>query len=710
MRPVNRWGCYDVKYLNAVMKIPQLAEIRVSLYDVRNKLHVEQFGWDEMKYPGTIGVAGSYFQLILSWKGFDFTLEFCGEGNTFVYKVIPSAAHPDYRFYIASLLRWGVSGTVASGTDWIRLETSGQTDIVTILGDRAETNILNTDHVGCLMRTSCPVYIRGNHQMNIQEMETWLIRSRDRSSAELVRSGGYLEDSCQAIIKGILWNTFYDPNLKDLCTVISRKWCNGFAARVFGSYILADWDTFLAGLLSGIQDKELAYQQVYSILGQATEQGFVPNLGSQRGKTEDRSQPPVGAYCVYRLYCQFAEKRLLQDTWPALIRWHRWWWRERDGNGDGLLEWGSNPFEEGVALGFDAHNLISAKLESGLDNSPMYDQARFNQERNTMQLNDVGLNSLIALDAWALSRIAGEIGLPEQAEELGATYQRLKRTINEQLWNEERGIYLNRDWDGAFSLQMSPTCFYPMIAGIASEKQVSRMIDEHLLNPREFWGHFVIPSTPRNEGAFADQVYWRGRIWGPMNFLVGEGLKRYGRHETAYALARKSLGLFRQEWKDKAHIHENYHADSGAGCDVPSSDPFYHWGGLLAYLAVSEVIEVQPWAGLRFGNLQNEPCSVEHFPIHNDRYSVYIDNGLTIRRNGQLLLEATRPVLITGYGIEEGVLRFDLKAAEATSLIVYETHQVRTVRIRLPEGLREFETEGTPLVIHVSGPGTGEQP
>jgi len=46
------------------------------------------------------------------------------------------------------------------------------------------------------------------------------------------------------------------------------------------------------------------------------------------------------------------------------------------------------------------------------------------------------------------------------------------------------------------------------------------MIRDHLSNPKEFWGTWVIPSIARDAPAFADQNYWRGRIWEPMNYLV----------------------------------------------------------------------------------------------------------------------------------------------------------------------------------------------
>jgi len=109
-----------------------------------------------------------------------------------------------------------------------------------------------------------------------------------------------------------------------------------------------------------------------------------------------------------------------------------------------------------------------------------------------------------------------------------------------------------------------------------------------LRNPEEFWGEWVIPSIARNDPAFKDQNYWRGRIWGPMNYLVYLGLSNYGDAEVRREFAQKSYQLFLKEWKEKGHVHENYNAMTGTGDDVSSSDRFYHWGALLGYVEYLE--------------------------------------------------------------------------------------------------------------------------
>ena len=205
-----------------------------------------------------------------------------------------------------------------------------------------------------------------------------------------------------------------------------------------------------------------------------------------------------------------------------------------------------------------------------------------------MRLADVGLMSLYVADCDALAEIAGQVGRPADARELhgrSASYRARLAT----LWSPEHGIFLNKNLDtGELNPRISPTNFYPLIARAATEEQARRMVAEHLTNPEEFWGPWVMPASPCNDPAFKDQDYWRGRIWGPMNFLVYLGLRNYDLPGVRAEFAEKSEALLLKDWKAHGHVHENYNALTGEGDDVTSSDPFYHWGGLLGAIRILE--------------------------------------------------------------------------------------------------------------------------
>jgi len=120
------------------------------------------------------------------------------------------------------------------------------------------------------------------------------------------------------------------------------------------------------------------------------------------------------------------------------------------------------------------------------------------------------------------------------------------------------------------------------------------MMKEHFYNPEEFWGDFIMPSIARNDPAFKDNHYWRGRIWAPMNFLVYLGIRNYELPLAQKDMVEKSRNLLLKSWIGENHVYENYNSVTGQGNDDSWSDAFYHWGALLGYIGIIEQGYVQP--------------------------------------------------------------------------------------------------------------------
>jgi neutral trehalase len=218
----------------------------------------------------------------------------------------------------------------------------------------------------------------------------------------------------------------------------------------------------------------------------------------------------------------------------------------------------------------------------------MYDGTFYNPQTHLVEYADVGLMSMYIADCGALAKIADALGKATEAKELRDRAARYGAKLA-TLWDDKAGIFLNKDLHtGKSNTRLSPTNFYPMLAKVATPEQAKTMVEKHLMNPDEFWGEWVIPSIASNDAAFKDQNYWRGRIWGPMNYLVYLGLQNYEDPATRSAFAQRSYELFLKEWKENGHVHENYNAITGSGDDVSSSDRFYHWGALLGYVEYLE--------------------------------------------------------------------------------------------------------------------------
>ena len=237
-----------------------------------------------------------------------------------------------------------------------------------------------------------------------------------------------------------------------------------------------------------------------------------------------------------------------------------------------------------------------------------------------------------------LRKLPAILGQNDDAKRFAGEYERQKQLVRDKLWNEQDGMYENRFWSGEFSKRLSPTNFYPLFAGIATPQQAKRMVDEHLLNPEEFWGTYTTPTIARNDPAFSDQFYWRGDIWGPTNYMVYEGVSRYGFDKVALEYAQKSYNLFMDSWKGAQQDNEQYHAWGGNG----GGNTHYTWGALLPLVALEQYVDENPWDGLRFGALN--PASDGEFrgvTWEGHTYAIAIGPEKTsLRRDGTVRFEA----------------------------------------------------------------------
>ena len=212
-----------------------------------------------------------------------------------------------------------------------------------------------------------PIGVSTGKRRTVAEIETMIERQRGVYEQSIAAAGD-ASPIADAIETTLGWDSIYEPNKQRVISPVSRVWSVGW-----GGYVLFDWDTFFAATMAAIGDRDLAYADAIEILREETQQGFVPNYARPGGwKSFDRSEPPVGAITVLGLYRRFNDRWLLEDVFTPLLRWNRWWAEHRDIHG--YLAWGSDGQNQPRNLDDDtAGTRAGAILESGLDNSPMYD-------------------------------------------------------------------------------------------------------------------------------------------------------------------------------------------------------------------------------------------------------------------------------------------------------------------------------------------------
>ncbi|BDA84396.1 hypothetical protein Sa4125_19380 [Aureimonas sp. SA4125] len=462
------------------------------------------------------------------------------------------------------------------------------------------------------------------------------------------------------------WNTLYDRRNHRRTTAVSRIWNLGDFAVWFN-------DQTYAALMTGVFDPALGRENLAVAMASATPQGNIACLLTSRDSWVDRSQPPNGAFIAWTMYLRSRDRSLLDLAYATFVRNQRWWREHRDPDGHGLVSCGTD--EVGAGLYKGTH--FGARNETGMDNSPTHDEAFYDPITRTLSTLDVGLNAALALDAEMLALMAGELGHAEDAAEFAVLAADTRSKIQSELWDETRGLFANRQRSGGFVQSVGPTSFYPLLCGAATPEQAASLL-AHLADPRTFGGEFVIANVSRDDPSFADNVYWRGRIWANVNFFVWQGLRRYGFDAEASVLAQKSVALFEQSWQDRRQCGENYSATSGEITDRPDNDPFYSWGAMMPLLGVAEVMDVGPWNGWE---ITNTGAPVRLGPVASPIGAVTIeveDGVLTV-------LKGDAPVFSTGFHgrlshlvIERGMFSLLLRgtaAQGATLRVAVDPHR-----------------------------------
>ena len=496
---------------------------------------------------------------------------------------------------------------------------------------------------------------------------------------------GALEDAPGAMMQAICWNTLFDTRRRRVCSPVSRDWCYDWRG-----VIVFCWDTYLVATFMSYEAPQLARLNFETVTAAIDELGHVPNYYMAHGAaSRDRSMPPLGAYLIWKTQQVAPDRTWLKQMYPKLVRWHRYWFANRDGNGNGLLSWGSNnvPYEFPQLVPYNnklQHTRQAAMYESGLDNSPLFDDVDFDEQTNCLKLDDVALSSFYAMDCEALAAIATALDKPADATRFRREHAAIAARINEHLWDDQHGIYCNRHWDGRWSHRWAPTSFFPLIAGVAPQDRAERLVREHLLCDEEFWGEWVIPSIARCDPAYHDNDYWRGRIWGPFNFLVSEGLRRYRFDQEAAELAQKSLALFMANWRADGGVYENYNADTGQGSDVWNAARLYHWGGLLAFIAMQELIDSEPAGWLRFGSTHFADSGLRNVRLGGASYEITLDSGIRVKRDGKPLLECTTRAVIR-LPLPDDDRPIEVSGADAGRLTIHDTGG-KPRPLRLPDG------------------------
>lgn len=307
-------------------------------------------------------------------------------------------------------------------------------------------------------------------------------------------------------------------------------------------------------------------------------------------------QPPLHATAALHVYRKagdaVAARTFLEEMFPRLAAWHDYLYRERDPEGEGLV-YIRHPWESGMDNSpmWDA---IMLRMQLRPDEIPRYQRAdthvvspqdrpesasydrfaylvRLFSERNYEEariredcpflVQDVLFNALLCQgerDLAEIARIMGEDPSPHE-ERAGKT----AGAMNEKLWDEEHGSYLDFDLVAGQTIQVYAAAgFLPLFAGIPDGNRARRMVGRLKTTGFGLGGGGVaaVPSYDPLGFGFSPTRYWRGPVWINIDWLLMHGLARYGFEEHARHLCETIVDLVRD-----AGFYEYFHPTTRAG-------------------------------------------------------------------------------------------------------------------------------------------------
>jgi alpha,alpha-trehalase len=188
-----------------------------------------------------------------------------------------------------------------------------------------------------------------------------------------------------------------------------------------------------------------------------------------------------------------------------------------------------------------------AMRESGFDPSNRFGPFSI----DIIHYNPVCLNSLLYLMETQSAEILEAVGRSRDAETWRERARQRAAGINRFLWDPDRGMYFDYNFERR-QIMRYPflTAFHPLWAGVASQEQARRVVENLPL--------FEQPGGLQTSTTHSGDQWDAPFGWAPLQWIVVEGLRRYGYQAEADRISKRFLSLVLQEYRKQGDIVEKY--------------------------------------------------------------------------------------------------------------------------------------------------------
>lgn len=329
----------------------------------------------------------------------------------------------------------------------------------------------------------------------------------------------------------------------------SADYFNGFWA----------WDSWKHAAALAWFAPELARDQMRAMFDYQNANGMVADSVYLDAKENNwrNTKPPLAAWATREIHRATGDAAFVAEMYDRLVRYHRWWFAERDHDRNGLAEFGAT---DGTR--------IAAAWESGMDNAVRFDDAKMlaNGERAwSLDQESVDLNAYLYREKLDLAGLAEVLGKRDEAAAWRRDAETMKQRIGTRFFDADAGWFFDaRLGTGERIGVFGSEGWTPLWAGLASPAQ-ARAVIATMLDPTRFATPMPLPTLAADDPRFSPvKGYWRGPLWLDQARFGVEALRRYGQAGEADALSARLL-LAADGLAAQAPMYENYDPTTGKG-------------------------------------------------------------------------------------------------------------------------------------------------
>ncbi|HEX7325656.1 MAG TPA: trehalase family glycosidase [Rhodanobacteraceae bacterium] len=319
------------------------------------------------------------------------------------------------------------------------------------------------------------------------------------------------------------------------------------------------WDSWKQAAGLALFAPRIAEDNLREMFDYQKPDGMIPDMVCLHAKDNNwrNSKPPLATWAALRTYHANHDAAFLRALYPKLVRYHDWWFTNRDHLHDGLAEYGST---DGT--------LQAAKWESGMDDDARFDHAKMLQNGKhawSMSQEAVDLNAYLYRDAKGLAKVAGILGDVRQQAAWRQCAAAMKTRLDARFFDQSLGYFFDVQIPGGtFVTTYGPAGWIPLWAGAATPEQ-AKAVARVLADPHKFDTYMPFPTLAADDPRFAPATgYWRGPVWLDQAYFGVRGLERYGFNAQADRMALR-LFTHAQGLTGDAPIRETYDPLTGHG-------------------------------------------------------------------------------------------------------------------------------------------------